>query len=121
MTFSLFSLTRPALRGFCAALAVASSAMAVECEIPRAFFVDLSPRPDVLSLAAFDLNILNAQAEVDLEPGHAAGNRFLAMLNVAELRAKTFQEKEARDAMLEATTAEEIWKVLVKLTKKTIP
>lgn len=35
--------------------------------------------------------------------------------------AKTFQEKEARDAMLEATTAEEIWKVLVKLTKKTIP
>lgn len=33
---------------------------------------------------------------------------------------KTFSEKEARDEMLEATTPEELWKVLVKLTKKTI-
>jgi mannitol/fructose-specific phosphotransferase system IIA component (Ntr-type) len=34
--------------------------------------------------------------------------------------AKTFQEKEARDEMLEATTPEALWKTLVKLTKKSI-
>jgi hypothetical protein len=70
-------------------------ALAIEFEMPRHFFVDLSPRPDALSLAAFDLCVLHPQAEVDLEPGHMAGNRFLAMLNVAELRAGSAQAKLA--------------------------
>ena len=60
-------------------------------EMPRTLFVDQSDQPDPRSLAAFELSVLEATAEVDLEPGHAIGNRFLAMLNVAELRSKTYQ------------------------------
>ncbi|MBK8036138.1 MAG: hypothetical protein IPK22_03255 [Verrucomicrobiaceae bacterium] len=83
------------LKSLGVAALLGSPVMAVEFEMPRSFFVDLSTRPDELSLAAFDLSVLHAQAEADLEPGHMAGNRFLAMLNVAELRTKSFQEKLA--------------------------
>lgn len=60
-------------------------------EMPRTLFVDRSEQPDPRSLAAFELSVLEATAEADLEPGHAIGNRFLALLNVAEFRPRTFQ------------------------------
>lgn len=95
------------LKSLCAVALLSSPVMAVEFEVPRSFFVDLSTRPDALSLAAFDLCVLNAQAEADLEPGHMAGNRFLAMLNVAEMKANTYQEKlAARQAVALAAGSE---------------
>jgi hypothetical protein len=95
------------LKSLCAVALLGSPVMAVEFEVPRSFFVDLSTRPDALSLAAFDLCVLNAQAEADLEPGHMAGNRFLAMLNVAEMRANTFQEKLAARQAVTLTAGSE--------------
>lgn len=62
----------------------------------RSFYVDQSSRPDVRSLAAFDLCILQPHAEVDMEPGHALGSRYLALLNVSEARIGT------REALLGA-------------------
>ena len=42
------------LKSLCAAALIGSPAMAVEFEMPRSFFVDLSTRPEALSLAAFE-------------------------------------------------------------------
>jgi len=55
----------------------------------RSLFVDQSPRPDPRSLAAFDLSILNPKAELDMEPGHALGNHFFALLDVAHFHTGT--------------------------------
>ncbi len=82
---------------------IGAQAVAIDVEMPRALFVDQSLQPDARSLAAFDLCILNSQAEVDLEPGHALGNRFLAMLNVAEMRVNSFQAKMAAKRSLKTT------------------
>ncbi|MBL9134184.1 MAG: hypothetical protein JNG86_23420 [Verrucomicrobiaceae bacterium] len=71
--------------------------------MPRNLFVDQSMRPDPRSLAAFDLCVLNLQAEFDFEPGHALGNRFLALLNVAEFRPSTFQASLAAKRGLKST------------------
>ena len=60
--------------------------MAAELPTYRSLFVDQSLRPDARSLAAFDLSILNPQAELDMEPGHAQGNHFFALLDVAHFR-----------------------------------
>ena len=55
----------------------------------RSLFVDQSLRPDARSLAAFDLAILNPKAELDMEPGHALGNNYFALLDVAHFRTGT--------------------------------
>lgn len=60
--------------------------MAAELPAYRSLFVDQSLRPDARSLAAFDLSILNPQAELDMEPGHAQGNHYFALLDVAHFR-----------------------------------
>lgn len=60
--------------------------MAAELPAYRSLFVDLSTRPDARSLAAFDLCVLNPQAEVEMEPGHALGNHYYALLDVAHFR-----------------------------------
>lgn len=52
----------------------------------RSLFVDQSLQPDGRSLAAFDLCVLNPLAELDMEPGHAQGNHFYALLDVAHFR-----------------------------------
>ncbi len=52
----------------------------------RSLFVDQSVRPDAQSLAAFDLSVLNPQAELDMEPGHALGNHYFALLDIAHFR-----------------------------------
>ena len=60
--------------------------MAAELPTYRSLFVDQSLQPDARSLAAFDLSILNPQAELDMEPGHAQGNHYFALLDVAHFR-----------------------------------
>ncbi len=60
--------------------------MASELPAYRSLFVDQSLRPDARSLAAFDLSILNPQAELDMEPGHALGSHYFALLDVAHFR-----------------------------------
>ena len=65
------------------------SAMAMDLPAYRSLFVDQSPRPDARSLAAFDLSILNPKAELDMEPGHALGNHFFALLDVAHFHTGT--------------------------------
>jgi hypothetical protein len=59
------------------------SGMASDLPPYRSLLVDQSLRPDARSLAAFDLSILNPQAELDMEPGHAQGNHCFALLDVA--------------------------------------
>lgn len=65
------------------------SGMAMDLPAYRSLFVDQSPRPDARSLAAFDLSILNPEAELDMEPGHAQGNHYFALLDVAHFRTGT--------------------------------
>ena len=81
--------TRPAsgllskLGALCLLGLMGVSAMAAELPAYRSLFVDLSARPDARSLAAFDLCVINPQAEVKMEPGHALGNHYYALLDVA--------------------------------------
>lgn len=63
--------------------------MASDLPSYRSLFVDQSLRPDSRSLAAFDLAILNPQAQLDMEPGHALGNNYFALLDVAHFRTGT--------------------------------
>lgn len=84
-------ITRLPLRRFIAchaALFLAATGWVKAADIGPAhtFYVDRSSQPDARSLAAFDLCILNAHAEVDMEPGHALGNRYLALLDVSQVR-----------------------------------
>lgn len=62
------------------------SAVAMDLPAYRSLFVDQSQRPDPRSLAAFDLSVLNPQAELDMEPGHALGNHYYALLDLAHFR-----------------------------------
>ncbi len=64
----------------------AITGMAAEVPAFRSLYVDQSLRPDARSLAGFDLSILNPQAELDMEPGHALGNQYLALLDLAHVR-----------------------------------
>ncbi|MDZ4401566.1 hypothetical protein [Prosthecobacter sp.] len=60
--------------------------MAAEMPAFRSFWVDQSLRPDARSLAAFDLCVLHPHAELDMEPGHAQGNRYFVLLDLAHVR-----------------------------------
>lgn len=71
--------------------------MAADLPAYRSLFVDQSPHPDARSLAAFDLSILNPQAELDMEPGHTLGNHYFALLDIAHFRTGS------HEAMLSAT------------------
>jgi hypothetical protein len=64
----------------------AATGMASDLPAYRSLFVDQSAHPDARSLAAFDLSILNPQAELDMEPGHELGNHYFALLDIAHLR-----------------------------------
>lgn len=70
--------------------------MAAELPAFRSLYVDQSLRPDARSLAAFDLCVLHPHAELDMEPGHAQGNQYLALLNLGQVRTGS------REAMLAA-------------------
>jgi len=70
--------------------------MAAELPAFRSLYVDQSLRPDARSLAAFDLCVLHPQAELDMEPGHAQGNQYVALLNLGQVRTGS------REAMLAA-------------------
>ncbi len=54
-------------------------------ETNERLYVDYSETPNPDHLLAFDLGILNPDAEVDLKPGHKLGNRYLAYLSVVEV------------------------------------
>lgn len=66
-----------------------TSAAGADLTRVRSLFVDQSPRPDPGSLAAFDLCVLHPQAEAPMEPGHALGSRYLALLDVTCYRTGT--------------------------------
>ena len=70
--------------------------MAADLSSVRHLYLDQSLRPDPRSVAAFDLSVLHPQAEVNMEPGHALGNRYLALLDTVHYQAGT------RAAMLAA-------------------
>jgi hypothetical protein len=63
--------------------------MAADLTSVRHLYVDQSLRPDPRSVAAFDLSVLHPQAEVDMEPGHALGNRYLALLDIVHYQTAT--------------------------------
>jgi hypothetical protein len=63
--------------------------MAAQMPAYRSLFVDQSLQPDARSLAAFDLCILHPHAELDMEPGHAQGSHYFALLDVAHVRTGT--------------------------------
>ena len=63
--------------------------MAADLSSVRHLYVDQSRRPDPRSVAAFDLSVLHPQAEVDMEPGHALGNRYLALLDIVHYQTGT--------------------------------
>ncbi|MFO1483706.1 MAG: hypothetical protein U1F71_10150 [Verrucomicrobiaceae bacterium] len=75
-------------------LAAAGLTHAADLGTVGTFYVDQSSRPDARSLVAFDLCILQPHAEVDMEPGHALGSRYLALLDVTHARTGS------REAML---------------------
>ena len=59
-----------------------TAALGADLSNVRSLFVDQSLRPDPGSLAAFDLCVLHPEAKADMEPGHALGGRYLALLDV---------------------------------------
>lgn len=91
-----FSLRRPAACLAAVFLAVTGWAAAADLGPARTLYVDFSLRPDARSLAAFDLCVLHPHAELDMEPGHAIGSRYLARLDVSQVKTGT------REAMLAA-------------------
>ncbi|MEZ5388158.1 MAG: hypothetical protein R3F13_21845 [Prosthecobacter sp.] len=78
----------------CWAAVFALSLAAADLNSVRDFYCDQSSQPDPRSLLAFDLSVLSPHAELDMEPGHALGNRYLALLDVASFRTGS------REAML---------------------
>jgi hypothetical protein len=68
--------------------------------------VDLSERPDVVGLRAFDVAVIRAEAQVDLEQLHAAGVKLLAAVDVREVAAGSAAEEEARVLGVPLTTAD---------------
>lgn len=73
----------------------------------RHFSCDLSAQPDPRSLLAFDLSVLNPHAELDMEPGHALGHRYLALLDVASFRTGSREAMLAAGRKLPSTPAAE--------------
>lgn len=58
--------------------------------------VDLSAAPDAVMLSAFDLCIVEAAAQVDLEAQQALGNKMLARINVFEVAQNSSAAAAAR-------------------------
>ena len=73
----------------------------------RHFSCDLSAQPDPRSLLAFDLSVLNPHAELDMEPGHALGHRYLALLDVTSFRTGSREAMLAAGRKLPSTPAAE--------------
>ncbi|MBK8095346.1 MAG: hypothetical protein IPK32_26085 [Verrucomicrobiaceae bacterium] len=86
---------------------MSSTALAENGVTAKSLFVDLSQTPDARNLHAFELCVLASTAEVDLEPGHSLGNRFYAMLNVAQISKKTYQAATAEKLGLRVKSAGE--------------
>ena len=59
--------------------------LAADLPAYRSLFVDQSLHPDARSLAAFDLCVLHPHAELDMEPGHALGSHYFALLDLVHV------------------------------------
>ncbi len=77
------------LHALVASLMFGTAAPGADLSGVRSLFLDQSARPDAGSLAAFDLCVLHPQAKVDMEPGHALGSRYLALLDVTRFSTGT--------------------------------
>lgn len=75
-----------------------------------ALYVDYSLRPNPLHLREFQTCILSPDAIVDLKPGRALGNEFLAYLSVVEIGADASYRQAARDAGIRLLGQNEAWK-----------
>lgn len=82
-----------------------ASALGADLSGVRSLFVDQSVRPNAGSLAAFDLCVLNPQAEANMEPGHALGSRYLALLDVTRFSTGTRPAMVAAERGLAAKPA----------------
>lgn len=80
-----------------------TAAHAADLSRVRTLYVDQSPQPDARSLAAFDLNVLHPEAVVDMEPGHALGSRYLALLDASRVRTGTQAAMTAATRRLSST------------------
>jgi len=80
---------------------------AADLNTVRHFYFDQSSQPDPRSLAAFDLSVLNPHAELDMEPGHALGHRYLALLEVASFPTGSREAMLAVGRELKSTPARE--------------
>lgn len=58
-------------------------------------YVNYSAKPDAEDLVSFDLCILDPDAQVDLAPGHAMANNYLAYISTVEIRPETEAAKRA--------------------------
>lgn len=83
-----------------AMLALTGVSGAADWKADPSLFVDLSLRPDARSLAAFDLCVLNPHAELDMEPGHAMGNQYFALLDAGHVHLGTREALLAADRKL---------------------
>lgn len=91
------------------AVAGALAGAPVEEKAAPRLYLDYSAKPSPENLAAFDLCILDPAAEVDLEPGHSLGNRYLAYVSTVEARAGSVNEIVAKAAGIPFAGKNESW------------
>lgn len=87
--------TKRSLASF-AALMMAIQGSAAPTVNPTRLMVDLSAKPDAVMLSAFDLCIVDCDADVNLEAQQALGNKMLARLNVFEVKVNSAAATAAR-------------------------
>lgn len=98
-----FHLLPAVLGGLLCVAATGMPAKGADLGPARTFYVDRSSRPDALSLAAFDLCVLNPHAEVDMEPGHALGHRFVALLDASQVKTGSYEAMLAAQRSVAST------------------
>lgn len=91
------------LRQLTAVALLSTAAAGADLSGVHHWFMDQSARPDPRSLAAFDLSVLHPEAVVNMEPGHALGNRYLALLDVSRYQTGTQGAMQAAERHLAST------------------
>lgn len=80
----------------------------VETVKPK-LYLNYSAKPNPQDLTAFDLCILDPNAEVDLRPGHSVGHTFLAYISTVEVRPGSPMEKLVKKRRLATLGENPIW------------
>ena len=65
---------------------IGTTGIAADLPTYRSLFVDQSLRPDARQLAAFDLCVLHPRVQIDMEPGHAQGSHYFALLDLVHVQ-----------------------------------